>query len=221
MGRLVQPRAAKGSQHWVQEFVRTNSSRLDAAIGLGSLEWLSPTEIDEYAEYRDAAFVERLGVELAQRPLESFWPASGPAWDGLARTSFGTSVLIEAKSHVSEMVSTCEATSDDSREMIRAAFNETKKAFDVDPDIDWFEGHYQYANRLAHAYLLNELNSVPTELVFLYFIGDTEMGGPATREEWRDEVMAVHASLGVIGQLPRYVHDLFVDLSGAEVQVSI
>lgn len=98
-------------------------------------------------------------AEGVQRPLDSFWPAGGPVWDGLARTSFGTSVLIEAKSHVSEMVSTCDATSDDSRAMIRAAFDEAKK------------------------------------------------------------VMSVHASLGVIGQLPRYVHDLFVDLNGGEANV--
>lgn len=215
MGRIVQPAAKRGSQFWLQRLVAMGQSRLDSAIGLGPLEWLSPLEDDDFAEYRDSAFLQRLAVGLEQRPLDSFWPSGGPVWDGLAKTRSGTCVLIEAKAHIPEMVSSCSAKSPESIEMIRSAFSETQAAFDVDATHDWCEGHYQYANRLAHAYLMNELNSVPTELVFVYFAGDRDMGGPMSREEWLPAVREAQAHLGVLGQLPRYVHDVFVDVGDA------
>ena len=40
---------------------------------------------DNYAEYYDDAFLNRLGVKELKQPLLEFWPASGPRWDGLAR----------------------------------------------------------------------------------------------------------------------------------------
>ena len=215
MGRIEQAKAAKGSQHWLLHLVETAPGRLDAAAGFGTLEWLSPRAEDGFAEYRDAAYLDRLGVELTTVPLDTFWPAGGPVWDGLAHASYGASILIEAKSHVSEMRSNCEATSPESRAMIEKAFAMTKAAFDVDPDIDWCTDHYQYANRLAHAYLMKELNNVPTELVFLYFVGDSEVNGPATRKEWESAVMEAQDRLGILGQLPRYVRDVFIDVSAS------
>jgi hypothetical protein len=212
MGRIVQPQATRGSQRWLQELVAANPQRLDSAIGLGTLEWLSPLPEDEWAEYRDEAFLDRLGVELTRQPLSSFWPTGGPVWDGLARTPWGASVLIEAKAHVTEMASSCQAESSASLATIGAAFEATKAAFDVDPEVDWCTGYYQYANRLAHAYLMNELNGVPTELVFLHFVGDSDVDGPASREEWQKAIITVHDALGVLGQLPRYVRDAFVDV---------
>jgi len=61
------------------------------------IEWLSPVKSDEYAEYYDEEFLERLGVSNVRVPLHSFWPRSGPRWDGLARTDSGKVILVEAK----------------------------------------------------------------------------------------------------------------------------
>ena len=111
MGRIVQKRASRGSQRWLQELVEQRSSVLDDAIGLGPLEWLSPLADDAFSEYRDQAFIDRLGVDLERRSLASFWPHGGPVWDGLARTAGGASVLIEAKAHVHELTSSlCHAS---------------------------------------------------------------------------------------------------------------
>ena len=41
---------------------------------------------------------------------------------------------------------------------------------------DWSGTFYQYANRLAHLYLLHELNDVDAWLVFVYFVGDSRSG---------------------------------------------
>jgi hypothetical protein len=195
--------------------VESDSALLDDAIGLGTLRWLSPLASDEYAEYRDESFLHRLGVELSTRSLKSFWPTRGPVWDGLALTAAGEPVLVEAKAHAAEMASTCAAVAPASLRAISAAFDETKHAFRVDASCDWMEGFYQYANRLAHAYLLNQLNDVPAHLVFLYFVGDDDMAGPASREQWEAFVASAHEALGVTGRLPRYVRDAFVDIRAA------
>jgi hypothetical protein len=79
---------------------------------------------------------------------------------------------------------------------------------------NWLASYYQYANRLAHAYLLNELNPRPTFLVFLYLIGDGAMNGPTSRTEWEALISEVHRALGVEGRLPPYILDAFVDVSG-------
>ena len=211
MGRIPQKRATRGSQHWLQQLVEGQSAVLDDAIGLGPLHWLSPLAEDAYSEYQDRAFLNRLGVQLTHRPLTSFWPRGGPVWDGLALTSSGRCVLVEAKSHRSEMASTCKA-SERSRAMIAEAFREVQRGLGINDTGVWLDGFYQYANRLAHAYLLNELNAVPAELVFVYFVGDADMQGPASSHEWRSAISAMHEQLGITGRTPPYVRDVFVDV---------
>lgn len=211
MGRIAQGCATRGSQRWLQEYVNGRREELDAVVGLGPLEWLSPLAEDDFAEYRDGAFLTRLGVELERRRLASFWPRGGPVWDGLARTAAGACVLVEAKAHVSELASSCVASAPASLATIRAAFRETQRGLGVAGDADWCGGYYQYANRLAHAYLLNELNRVPAELVFLYCVGDADVHGPAAEREWRDSIEIVHRRLAV-ERLPAYVHEVFLDV---------
>lgn len=75
------------------------------------------------------------------------------------------------------------------------------------------------ANRLAHHYLLHELNRVRSTLAFLYFVKATEMGGPEDECEWRGAIRLLHAALGLPSELRgRGVFEAFVDvrqLSGA------
>ena len=47
-------------------------------MGLGqdeSIEWRSPLESEDFIEYRDHAFLERLGLSPQRRKLSDFWPA--------------------------------------------------------------------------------------------------------------------------------------------------
>jgi hypothetical protein len=85
MSRFPQKLCPKGSQRWIQWFVNHAAHVLDAAISLGPIDWRSPLREDEYAEYRDEAFLARLGIALPRRSLESFWPRGGPQWDALGR----------------------------------------------------------------------------------------------------------------------------------------
>src|SRR5262245_60427391 len=113
MGRFKQAACAKGSQRWLQHLVNRAPSLLDERIGLGPIEWRSPLLDDDYAEYRDGAFLDRLNVTLAKRPLSTFWPRGGPQWDALGRATSGEVVLVEAKAHLHELYSPATAATAD------------------------------------------------------------------------------------------------------------
>jgi hypothetical protein len=187
---------------------------LNAAIGHGAIEWLSPLANDEYAEYWDDSFLNRLGVTLPTRSLDSFWPRSGPRWDALGRIKGGAVVLVEAKAHIVELQSFCRAVPR-ARAKIQNAFDEVGHGWGIRDVTKWCDSYYQYGNRLAHAFLLNELNAIPAFLVFLHFLGAAEMAGPTTREEWERGIEIVQSDLGVSRKLPPYIVDAFVDVSGS------
>lgn len=212
MGRVVQQRGSKGSQRWVRYFVNQVPGILDAAIGVGNIEWLSPLASDGYAEYRDQDFLNLLGITLRRRSLQSFWPARGPQWDALGRSDSGSCVLVEAKAHIAEIFSAAMSASEDSAQSIQRAFIETKHGLGVLPGLDWSRRFYQYANRLAHAYLLEHLNGVPTVLVFLYFVGDTDMKGPTSCAEWQTAIQVVYEAMGIRRRVPTFVRNAFLQV---------
>lgn len=200
--------ASKGSQYWIQRYVNERPVELNGAITTatagalsGELEWLSPLREDGYAEYYDSDFLDCLGIDPSDRPLESFWPAGGPHWDALARGTGGDMVLVEAKSHIPEIFSNPTQAKGESRKLIDTSLQEAADAFGAETSCDWSDTFYQYANRLAHLYLLRELDGVRAWMVFVGFVGDTEMNGPATAAEWSAAYQVVHRALG-IGKTP-------------------
>lgn len=217
MPRIPQPKGTRGSLRWIQHFVNEAPDALNAAIGIGPIEWHSPVAIDDYAEYRDSSFLDLLGIKLSRRSLASFWPSGGPQWDALGRAESGEVVLVEAKAHVCEILTPGSRGSEDSLKRIRASLAETATALGGLPgSVDWSQRFYPYTNRLAHAYLLNRLNGVRAVLVFLYFIGDSDMDGPLSRREWNAAIAVVHDALGLRGRIPPYVKDVFIDIPKLE-----
>lgn len=218
-----QGKATRGSQFWLQKLVNEQPEALNKAIGNvapvlagQTIEWVSPFASEGYREYRDHAFLKKLGVELTERPLNSFWPRGGPVWDGLARTSAGEVLLIEAKSHIPEAVSPPSRASEQSLRLIRSGLDETKRHLNGSRDADWAGIFYQVTNRLAHLYLLRILNKVPSHLVFVYFVGDQEMNGPQTVDEWKGAVRTIEAFLGVERtKLSPFVHHLYLRVDRA------
>ena len=175
------------------------NNQLRTKLGMSEdedLPWRSPLKDDEYAEYRDEAFLERLGVKLELYPLKDFWPKMGPQWDGLGKSSQGKLFLVEAKSHIPELISTFKGTRKASIDKICSSLEETKKRFGVKADYDWSNPFYQYANRLAHVYLLRK-NKLDAWLVNVYFVNDAEMTGPETADEWKGAIRLMHRCLGI------------------------
>jgi hypothetical protein len=217
---IIPKPATRGSQLWLQKLVNDHPHVLNRALtplfGLppdAMITWHSPLREDDYAEYQDESFLERLGVTLPRRSLADFWPRRGPVWDGLGTTTRGDLLLVEAKSHIPELVSSSTA-SDASLARIRATLDEIRTFLGVKPRLDWTTGLYQYANRLAYLYLLRELNGLPAYLVHVYFVNDHEQGGPTTRAEWQSALLLAKTLMGIRRhRLTPFVLDVFVDLA--------
>jgi len=161
------------------------------------IEWLSPVRSDEYAEYYDEEFLERLGVTNVRVPLHCFWPRSGPRWDGLARTDSGKVILVEAKAHIEEVVDYGSRASPESAKRISAALAQTKVAFHGSSAAIWGSPFYQYANRLAHLYFLRELNGLDAYLVFLYFADAPDVPEPCSVQQWEGAIRLTEKCLGL------------------------
>ena len=221
--RAVQPQGTRGSLKWIQTLVNQRSDLLNRLVRENcrlepdeAIEWVSPLADDQYAEYRDDAFLRRLGVELGQRPLREFWPRLGPQWDALGHTDGGAVFLVEAKANIPEFVSPDSgATSPASISLIDDSLKEVQRSLRVDTGIDWAGKLYQYANRIAHLYLLRELNRLPACLLFIYFVGDKDVDGPQTAEEWKAAIEVAERVLGLPTRhrLSDYVADIFVHVN--------
>lgn len=227
----AQGKAYKGSQKWLQALVNDSPVLLNRAIAesssrpIGDIHWLSPLRRENYREYYDQPFIDILQVELTERPLGSSWPASGPRWDALGRSQDDQLLLVEAKSHVKEMVSSLSAKNPDSLRKIGSALAATKSYLHrvSDPAADWTTGVYQYANRLAHLYLLTVLNGLDAYLILVYFLNDHEMISgdtfvPASRPEWESVLAYQERLMGIRQRHPlsdRIVH-VYIDVNDIE-----
>ncbi len=203
MARFPQLPCDKGSQKWIQRLINNQpehlNSQIRAKLNLSRdehIQWLSPLKDDEYSEYRDQEFIDLLGVKLKEKPLTDFWPKMGPQWDALGKSSSGRLFLVEAKSHIGELISTMKAKDENSTRTIRSSLQETKRFLRSNAKIDWSCGFYQYTNRLAHLYLLRQ-NRLPAYLLFVYFINDSEMKGPTSIHEWKGAIELLHSYLGI------------------------
>lgn len=222
MGRFPQLKGQRGSLKWVQrvvnecpEFINEHLRNMCMFPDNTQISWLSPINADELAEYRDQAFLDLLGIKLQRCPLSTFWPDRGPQWDALARADSGEIFLVESKAHVSEILSPGTKASNKAKLMIGKSLKEVQTHLGIQPAVDWSSVFYQYTNRLAHLYLLRELNDVPAFLVFLYFVGDHEMKGPVTPGEWKSAIQVVKGVLGLrkVHKLSNFVFDVFIDVA--------
>jgi len=221
MSRYSQTTGTKGSLKWTQKLINDKPHLLNSEItnvfnlkDPEEIEWVSPLRDDEYAEYRDGAFLKQLCITLRKTPLKEFWPRWGPQWDALGRTSSGKVILVEAKAHVEELLSQPARATGKSLRKIRSALAKTKRYVNSKSEADWSSYFYQYTNRLAHLYLLRVLNNIPAFLVFVYFLNDEAMQGPSTEAEWRAAIKLTHKYLGIKrNRLSRYMGDIFVDVN--------
>lgn len=228
-GRCGCGRATKGSRLHLQDHVNDYSDVFDPLLfgqspslrefAAGGPVWVSPLRSLEYQEYSDESFLRAVGLGRFWPKLAKFWPTKGPCWDALAtvvgRDDRHGVILVEAKSHLREMQSTCKAKDPRSLSLIENAFREVRQALGVPPSGDWLSPYYQYANRLAHLYFLRVKKGIPAWLVFVYFLGDREQKGPALRGEWRVEIAKTKQHLGLPeanSLLDQWVVNLFPEL---------
>jgi hypothetical protein len=199
--RVVQPEGAKGSLKWIQTAVNRRPDVLNKAIlsalpDARSVVWRSPLAADNYAEYRDGAFLGRIGCGHLAGELQSFWPRRGPQWDALGLTDRDDVLLVEAKAHIGELCSPGSAAGPESRLRVEGALAQAASALGAKPRAPWADVFYQLANRLAHLEFLSR-HGCRAWLVLVNFVGDAEVGGPSTRGEWEAAYTVVHHVIGL------------------------
>ncbi|WP_281995679.1 hypothetical protein [Ruegeria faecimaris] len=192
--RVIQPKGIKGSLKWIQDAVRRSPNLLQPQE-LPTIDWVSPLEEDDYAEYRDGAFLDRLRIGHLTASLKDFWPQRGPQWDALGLTSNGP-VLVEAKAHVREFFSPPSQAGLRSLEQIERAFEIVRADLGVRQAMNWTELYYQYANRLAFLWWLRE-HGIDAKLLFVSFLNDADMAGPKYAETWEAAFAAANYALGL------------------------
>jgi hypothetical protein len=216
------PDKSKGSQHWIQRIINNCPEKLNTriqekivALSGRKIEWVSPCQNDDFAEYRDRAFLERIGLDELSEELGKFWPKNGPQWDALGKTSDGeTFFLVEAKANLPELVSFCGAKAENSLKTISESLASTQDWLNCrEPRMDWKKDFYQYANRLAHLYFLSEEARKEAYLVFLYFMDDNTRIR-TSREKWDAALKLQKKLLGLSAKnLAGKVMDIFVNIN--------
>jgi len=202
MERVEQPPGERGSLKWIQRAVNCHRDVFNQKIAAslretGSIDWKSPLIDDDFAEYRDGAFLDRIGHSNLRGKLSCYWPSGGPQWDALATTTSGNVLLVEAKAHIGEICSSGSKSSGPSRLKIENALAATASYMGAkNPKAPWIETFYQLANRFAHLYFLRE-NKVKASLILVNFILDEEMEGPQSPAEWRAAYKIVSHVMGI------------------------
>ena len=190
-------------EHWLD----LEAPLLDRLAGARSLEWPSPVAHDEYAEYRDTAFLGRVGLSHLAGELSVFWPRRGPQWDGLAVSDAGHVLLIEAKAHIGEFCAPPSKASEVSMVQIRVDLDATARELNVRDEFRpaWGQYFYQYTNRLAHLLWLRN-RRVDAKLVLIGFIGDIDMPGNTTIDAWEAAYRLSKHVLGLYERHPMAKH---------------
>jgi hypothetical protein len=223
MSRFPQPTGTRGSQKWIQQVINERPHLLNRLIlphipNISAIEWLSPLASDDFAEYRDRAFLERVGIGRLSGALAEFWPTRGPQWDALGKTDKEGILLVEAKAHISEVCSPPTHATGISRQKIEQALGQTISSLGAKPCAPWTDVFYQYANRLAHLHFLRTMQNQSAWLVFVYFVGDSDMEGPATEGEWRAALTVIKRIMGLSerNELGPFVLEVFPRISNDE-----
>ncbi len=216
--------ANRGSQCQIQIQVNSRREEFDALILSllslpkgAKLQWVSPLAEDHYDEYQDVEFLQKLKLERYSEMLKEFWPRSGPCWDALAIVEDVDTrgvVLVEAKSHISEMVGACRAAGKH-REQIKTVLSETAQDIGAEFNLSWIDHYYQLANRYAHLYFFRKKLNVPAWLIQVYFVNDHSIDhvekAPCSADMWREALNQVKERMGISPNAVPFSHTLFIE----------
>jgi hypothetical protein len=179
----------------------------------------NPRTLDK--EFEAIKFLGPNELVRLQPHWRTYWPQTGtpPNWDSIARIDIqGTEhwLLVEAKSHLKELISFCGA-GDAALPTILAAFTATMATMNINGNPqDWLGPYYQFCNRLA---VLNFLlqHQIEAKLLFVYFLGDRFPERrreicPHDQQGWEDHLKAMEKHVGWQDNNPLapHVHKLFL-----------
>ena len=204
-----------GSEWHLLRYLGYHRKALDKAVleavGGQAVEWLDfpfgPSQARPDAEWQGVDFLPT--DSPARKVWLQFWPQTGnvPNWDAVGRVEINGCrewLLVEAKAHLDEVKSSCQANARGGLRKIEAAFRETKAAMGVDASANWLAPYYQHANRLAVLYFLTT-EKVAARLLFVYFLGDrfprrTQRKCPSKPADWNAVLRPMYNHLGLTGK---------------------
>lgn len=173
MSNMSIGRGEKGSKFWMQTLVTIGEESLLHEIrkqlpGISTITWKSPGKNDNYKESKTTDIQEIKGIDLG------FWPDNGPWWDAVGISDDETVLLVEAKAHIQETKTKCNATAEDSKRLIKQSLMATHKALSTkghkyDESL-WYSKYYQLGNRLT--FLKNLSNQKNVKLILLNIVDD-------------------------------------------------
>jgi len=151
---------------------------------------------------------------------KKYWPKNGQNWDAILYCSplvpnsplEDQWIIVEAKAHIKELESPCQAKDKESVKKIESAFEATQH-FNIKPNNSWFKQYYQLANRLAFINFLLD-NGIQCSLLNIYFIN-----GWANKPEknvlnigtWKEAINAEYSYLGINNNAKKYISEIFVE----------
>lgn len=218
-----------GSECHLLRWMGRHRIAFDAAIGaiLGTTDrpvhWLD-TAFDAKKTWPDAELkgLDFIADEDVRADWANWWPGTGNSqnWDAVGCWDKVMSdkrlVLVEAKAHIGEINSRCNAKVNGGRPTIERLLQETAKDLRATYTPAWMNRCYQYANRLAVRHFLRSKGYEP-HLLMIYFVGDRQFPSnkaPQTPQGWVTALDNHKQELG-LAALPADVHELFLHVHEA------
>jgi hypothetical protein len=212
----------------------TFSNEVSKALGNeGKVEWFDFPYSEKRMEFFDSEyttldFLENLGLDPSGENQKYFeyWPSTGEPqhWDLIGKTADGYIVLVEAKAHIKELISSTGASPRGSLPKIENAFALVRTRIGVTDSSPWTKNYYQLANHIFTCWYLNEIRKIPTVLLNVYFIEDERPDGyvcPQTVREWENAIQNEYEYLGISAELPfikDHVKSVFIPVNGEPLQ---
>jgi hypothetical protein len=140
-------------------------------------------------------------------------------WDAVAEAEVDGEpywLIVEAKGHLGELRSRCQAGRD-SLALIQKAFEQVKAGWNDQPIVTWLDRYYQFCNRVAFLHFLTR-NSIRAKLLFIYFLDDRhppkrKAKCPTTELAWASNIQQMEEHVGWLNKcnpLAENVHKLFL-----------
>lgn len=138
---------------------------------------------------------------------KNYWPQGGNSqnWDGIFKIDESW-YFVEAKAHRSEVESSCGATSEKSKDIIKKTFEETIQVFNSSKTAEYWVSKdcksYQLANRLAFVNFCRK-NNIDARLLYINFLNGFDKPGTngqeniKTKEEWEKIWEVEYSDLGI------------------------
>lgn len=219
MTRIKQNSNGRGSLKCIQHLINEKPKYLNSIITTHfpdlaneNITWLSPLKDDDFAEYKDYSFLNKIGVTSSAIQLKDFWPKRGPQWDALAKTTSGKVILVEAKANIPELKSPGTKAKELSKNLIQKSLSEVKQYLEIYNDVDWSNKYYQYTNRIAHLFYLREKCNISAYLINIYFVNDkTHIA--TKKEQFEIALKELKKHLGTNShKLDNYMMEVYIDM---------